>query len=89
MADLNLGSRSFVPVGHVDVTTKHHKTIRRVGPLLKRAHISFGGDLCLVSLLVDYLHADHSPLPARTSPRCLSSVGLPALLCQLLSLETG
>jgi hypothetical protein len=32
-----------------------------VGPLLKRAHVSFGGDLCLVYLLVHYLHADQSP----------------------------
>jgi hypothetical protein len=32
-----------------------------VGPLLKRAHVSFGGDFCLVYLLVHYLHADQSP----------------------------
>ena len=61
MADLNLGTRGFVPLGHVDVVIKHHKTVRRVGPLLKRAHVSFGGDLCLVSLLIHYLHADQSP----------------------------
>ena len=61
MADLNLGTRGFVPLGHVDVVIKHHKTVRRVGPLLKRAHVSFGGDLCLVSLLIHYLHAGQSP----------------------------
>jgi hypothetical protein len=42
----------------VAVNIKHHKTVRKVGPLSKQAYSSFGGKLCIVGLLIHYLSID-------------------------------
>jgi hypothetical protein len=56
--DVPQAERTGRDVRSVAANIKHHKTVRKVGPLRKQAFTSYGGDLCLVGLLLHYLRID-------------------------------